>query len=87
MRAVGLCPPGTYVRLDTNETAVVLRRSGLHNHPFVAIITGPNGELIPIPRLHSTADNKPQIRSALPASAIRARLNHFQILRLGDYAA
>ncbi len=87
VRAVGLCPPGTYVRLDTDETAVVLRRSGLHNHPFVAIIAGPNGELIPIPRLHATTDNKPQIRSALPASAIRARLNHFQILRLGDYLA
>jgi len=86
VRAVGLCPPGTYVRLDTDETAVVLRRSGLHNQPYVAIIARPNGELVPSPRLHATADSKPQIRSALPASAIRARLNHFQILRLSSYA-
>lgn len=86
VRAVGLCPPGTYVRLDTDETAVVLRRSGLHNQPYVAIIAKPNGELVPSPRLHATADSKPQIRSALPASAIRARLNHFQILRLSAYA-
>ncbi len=86
VRAVGLCPPGTYVRLDTDETAVVLRRSGQHNHPFVAIIARPNGEMIPSPRLHATADSKPQIRSALPASAVRARLNHFQILRLSSYA-
>ena len=87
VRAVGLCPPGTYVRLDSDETAVVLRRSSLHNHPFVAIIARPSGELMPSPRLHATADTKPQIKSALPASAIRARLNHFQILRLGAYAA
>lgn len=86
VRAVGLCPPGTYVRLDTDETAVVLRRSGLHNQPYVAIIAKPNGELVPSPRLHATADSKPHIRSALPASAIRARLNHFQILRLSAYA-
>ena len=86
VRAVGLCPPGTYVRLDNDETAVVLRRSSLQNHPYVAIISKPSGELIPSPRLHATADHRPHIKSALPASAIRARLNHFQILRLGAYA-
>lgn len=87
VRAVGLCPPGTYVRLDSDETAVVLRRSSEPNHPFVAVIAKSTGELIPSPRLHRTARNGPQIRSALPASAVRARLNHFQILRLGAYAA
>lgn len=87
LRAVGLCPPGTYVRLDSDELAVVLRRSGLQNQPYVAIISKPNGEFITPPRLHRTADNKPQIRAALPASAVRARLNHFLILRLGAYAA
>jgi HD-GYP domain-containing protein (c-di-GMP phosphodiesterase class II) len=86
VRAVGLCPPGTYVRLENDETAVVLRRSSLQNHPYVAIIAKTNGELIPSPRLHATADYKPKIKSALPASAVRARLNHFQILRLGAYA-
>lgn len=87
VRAVGLCPPGTYVRLENDETAVVLRRSSEANQPFVAIIAKPNGELIPSPRLHRTAQSGPKIRSALPASAVRARLNHFQILRLGAYAA
>ena len=87
VRVVGMCPPGTYVRLDNDELAVVLRRSGQHNHPFVAVISKANGEMIAAPRLHATANNSPQIRTALPASAVRARLNHFQILRLGAYAA
>lgn len=87
VRAVGLFPPGTYVRLDSDETAVVLRRSGLRNHPYVAIISKPNGELIATPRLHRTADNSPGIRAALAASVVRARLNHFHILRLAAYAA
>ena len=88
VRAVGLCPPGTYVRMDSDETAVVLRRSSQHNHPYVAIITTPAGELIHSPRLHRTEDNrKPKIKTALPASAVRARINHFQMLRLGAYAA
>jgi len=87
VRAVGLCPPGTYVRLDSDELAVVVRRSGQHNHPYVVIIGKPGGELISAPRLHSTAEQRPHIRSALAASAVRARLNHFQILKLSAYAA
>lgn len=88
VRAVGLCPPGTYVRMDSDETAVVLRRSSQHNHPYVAIITNSAGELIPSPRLHHTEDNKkPKIKTALPASAVRVRINHFQMLRLGAFAA
>ena len=88
VRAVGLCPPGTYVRMVNDETAVVLRRSSQHNHPFVAIIADRSGEMVPSPRLHNTADDKgTQIKTALPASAVRARLNHFQMLRLGAFAA
>ncbi len=87
VRAVGLCPPGTYVRLDSDELAVVLRHSEQHNQPYVAIIATALGELVHTPRLHNTAQRSPRIRSALPASAVRARLNHFHILRLGAYAA
>jgi hypothetical protein len=85
VRAVGLCPPGTYVRLDSEELAVVLRRSSQHNHPFVAIIGKPTGELIAAPRLHWT-EHGPHIRSALAASTVRVRLNHFHILQLSAYA-
>ena len=85
VHVVGLCPPGTYVRLDSEELGVVLRRSNQHNHPFVAIIGKPSGELIPAPRLHWTEHN-PRIRSALAASAMRLRLNHFHILQLSAFA-
>lgn len=87
VRVVGLYPPGTYVRLNSDELAVVVRRSGQHNHPYVAILSNADGILISTPRLHRTADNSPGIRSALPASDVRARLNHFHILQLGAYAA
>ena len=87
VRAVGLCPPGTYVRMESSETAVVLRRSSQHNHPYVAIIANPAGEMITSPRLQSTATKGAHIKTALPASAVRARLNHFQMLRLGAFAA
>jgi hypothetical protein len=87
VRAVGLCPPGTYVRLDNDELAVVVRRSSTPNQPYVAIVGRATGEMLPAPRLHSTAQRDPRIRAALAASAVRARLNHFHILQLGARAA
>ena len=87
VRAVGQCPPGTYVRLENEALAIVVRRSGTPNQPFVAVLSRVDGNMLPSPLLHSTANRAPRIRSALEASAVRARLNHFQILRLGAYAA
>ena len=86
VRAVGLCPPGTYVRLDNDELGVVVRRSNKSNQPFVVVVGKPGGELENNPRLHSTADAYPRIRSALPSTAVRAPLNHFYILQLGSQA-
>ena len=82
VRVVGLYPPGTYVRLDNDQLAIVLRRSSQHNHPFVAVISKPTGEWLATPSLHGTM-NAPHIRTALAASDVRARLNHFHILQLG----
>ena len=87
VRTVGLCPPGTYVRLDSGEIAVVMRRSSKANYPHVAIVLNEIGELLPQPRLHRTAQGSPQIRSALAASSVRVRLNHHLVLQLGAYAA
>lgn len=86
VRAVGLCPPGTYVRLDNDELGVVVRRSSKSNQPFVVVVGKPGGELENNPRLHCTADAYPRIRSALPSSAVRSPLNHFHILQLGRQA-
>ena len=51
VRAVGLYPPGTYVRLDNDELAIVVRRSEKTNQPYVAILGRSNGELLQTPRL------------------------------------
>lgn len=87
VRAVGLCPPGTYVRLDNQEIAVVMRRSHKPNLPHVAIVINTQGALMNPPRLHRTLHGSPTIKAALAASAVRERLNHYLILQLGVYAA
>jgi len=86
VRAVGLCPPGTYVRMDNDELAVVVRRSLKTNQPFVVIIAKGTGELLHNPRLHATSEAPPRIRAALPSAAVRTPLNHFYLLQLGSQA-
>ena len=82
VRAVGLCPPGTFVRMETGDLAVVLRRSSVANQPYVAIVGNADGTLLRTPQLHRTAADEPNIRTALAAAAVQANLNHFHILRL-----
>lgn len=83
VRAVGLTPPGTFVRLDDNSTAIVMRRSERPNLPHVAVIAGPDGETLREPRLHRTLQGPPAIKAALAAPMVRLRLNHHQVLQLG----
>lgn len=87
VRAVGLCPPGTYVRLEDNTLAIVMRRSPRPNLPHVAVVTGADGQVLPRPRLHRTLSDRPVIQAALAASVVRLRLNHHLILQLGAHAA
>jgi hypothetical protein len=81
-RVIGLYPPGTYVRLDNSELAVVVSRSGQPNQPDIAIAINEDGSVLNPPRLHRTANGSPKIKTALPAAAVHTRLNHHQILRL-----
>lgn len=86
MRVVGTCPPGTFVRMDSDELGVVLRRGAEPALPYVAIVGSADGQLLRFPRLHATAESPPHIRLPLAASSVRAQLNHHQILRLGNQA-
>jgi HD-GYP domain-containing protein (c-di-GMP phosphodiesterase class II) len=87
VRAVGLCPPGTYVRLEDKSLAIVIRRSVRTNQPHVAIVTNAEGQLMPQPRLHSTMNGRPAIQAALATSMVRLRLNHHLVLQLVARAA
>jgi HD-GYP domain-containing protein (c-di-GMP phosphodiesterase class II) len=87
VRLVGLCPPGTFVQLDDDEVAVVMRRSVLANKPDVAIVIDDKGTQVKPPSLHQTAMGSPSIKAALAASVVHERINHHLILQLGAQAA
>ncbi len=87
MRTVGLCPPGTFVRLTNGDTAVVLRRSERVNFPLVASVARADGEPLDTPMLYHTVRGQPQVQAALARSAVTAQINHHMMVRLGLYAA
>ena len=87
VRSVGLCPPGTFVRLDNGDTAIVLRRSELPNLPLVASLLDRTGAPFNEPRLHQTSYGKPRIHAAMARSEVQTELNHRTMVRLGLYAA
>lgn len=87
VRSIGLCPPGTFVKLDNGDTAVVLRRSEKANHPLVASLLDRTGHHHAQPSLYQTASGKPRIQSALARSAVSLDLNHRTMVRLGLYAS
>jgi hypothetical protein len=85
VKVVGLCPPGTFVRLDSDEVAVVVRRSIQANQPLVAVVTNAEGDLLRIPRLHATAQAYPRIKQALGAGVVHAPLSHYFILQMSSH--
>lgn len=75
IKALGVYPPGTYVRLATQETAVVLRRGNSATTPRVAVILNregmPTGE--PIPR--DTAMPQWKITGVVPLRELRVQVS------------
>jgi HD-GYP domain-containing protein (c-di-GMP phosphodiesterase class II) len=79
---LGVCPPGTYVKLANGETAVVMRRGVKPGEPWVATVLNRNNVPIAIPRLHDTSREGLAIQSALIASTVRVNLRMDMMLRL-----
>jgi HD-GYP domain-containing protein (c-di-GMP phosphodiesterase class II) len=86
VRAVGLCPPGTYVRLDNGDIAVVLRRGEPPHPPLVASVIGAQGASLYPPVIHEGEDG-PRIRSALARAAITLELDPRTLAQLGVLTA
>lgn len=83
----GLYPPGTLVKLDTQEMAIVLRRSAEINHPIVAGVVDAHGQAYDKPPVYLTSNGKPKIISSMPWSALGTSLSHRTLVSLGLFTA
>jgi HD-GYP domain-containing protein (c-di-GMP phosphodiesterase class II) len=82
VRILGVSPPGTYVKLVTGESAVVLSRGIKPGEPLVAAVLNRNDDPIAEPRVHDTSREKLAIQHTLVASEVRVSLKLDNMLRL-----
>lgn len=86
VRTVGICPPGSFVRLEDDRIAVVLRRSGRPGEPWVATVLDARGIPVAEPTLIDTGHDGDGIAAALVTQTVRVRLNHPRLLQLSRVA-
>ena len=82
IKAVGLYPPGSLVRLANGETAVVLRRGRRANSPTVATIINPAGAVLAVPTLRHTHTPACAVTGGVAPHEIKVRLNLPRLLQM-----
>lgn len=82
LRTLGICPPGTFVRLEDERVAVVLRRGKSPGTPWVAPVLDSHGLPVVSPELIDTSNDGCGIEAALIANTVRVRLPHARLLQL-----
>lgn len=82
MIMLGLHPAGTFVKLASGETAVVLKKGQKPNEPLVATVLNKQGDPIMEPKLRNTAAAEHAVLHGVAGSSVRVRLNLELMLKL-----
>lgn len=82
IKATGIYPPGSFVRLASGEVAVVLRRGTRANEPLVASVLSRAGTLLGEPALRDTHQSKHAVTAGVAPHDVKLRLNLERLLQL-----
>lgn len=82
IKATGIYPPGSYVRLASGEVAVVLRRGRLANEPVVASVISAAGMPLGEPARRDTRVARFAVSAGVAPQDVRLRLNLERLLSL-----
>ena len=80
LRCMGFHPPGCFVRLANNESAVVVRRGSRANAPKVLSLVGRHGMPLGEPTTRDCADPTYEVRSLLPRTSVKVLLDPRKLL-------
>lgn len=82
IKATGIYPPGSFVRLANGEIAVVLRRGRLANEPWVASVISAAGMPLGEPARRDTRATRHAVAAGVAPQDVRLRLNLERLLAL-----
>jgi len=82
IKAVGIYSPGSFVRLNTNEIAVVIRRGANTTTPRVAVLINREGLPVVDPIIRDTSVREYRVVASVPHRDVRIQLNLQRMLAL-----
>lgn len=82
IKAVGLYPPGSLVKLANGETCVVIRRGRRANAPTVACIVNPAGAVLAAPAPRQTHLPAQAVSGGVAPHEVKVRLNLQRLLQM-----
>ena len=82
IKAVGIYPPGSLVRLASQEVAVVLRRGRRANEPLVASVMSRSGTPLGEPVLRDTRQKPHEVTAGVAPHEVKLRLHLSRLLQL-----
>ncbi|MFN3861605.1 MAG: hypothetical protein ACK4R2_09055 [Roseateles sp.] len=82
IKAVGLYPPGSLVRLRNGEVGMVFKRGFSANEPLVAVLIGKSGSPLSAPVPRDTRLASQAIAASLAPAKLKLRVNLDTLLRL-----
>lgn len=82
IKATGIYPPGSFVRLASGETAVVLRRGRLATEPVVASVVSAAGMPLGEPARRDTRSARYAVTAGVAPQDVRLHLNLEKLLSL-----
>lgn len=82
IKAVGIYSPGSFVRLNTNEIAVVIRRGANTTTPRVAVLVNREGLPVVDPIIRDTSLREYRVVASVPHREVRIQLNLQRMLAM-----
>ena len=82
IKAVGIYSPGSFVRLNTNEVAIVVQRGINTTTPKVAILINRDGIPMAEPLVRDTASREYRIVASVPHRDVKVQINLQRLLPL-----
>ncbi len=82
LKAVGLYPPGCFVKLVSGEIGIVVARGRRANLPYVASLVGASGIPLGEPALRDTLDRRHAVKAAVASDAVKVRPPHERLLAM-----
>ena len=82
IKAFGIFPPGSLVKLASGELGLVLRNGEKAHHPIVAALTNANGQPRMAPAMRNSSDAAFAVVALLPHQAMPVRLTEERIAGL-----